>query len=129
MRISDWSSDVCSSDLRTWSTHDDSFWCCVGSGMESHSKHGDSIYWHDASTLYVNLFIASTLDWDGWKLELATRFPFDDQVPLTVTKLGQTRALAPRPPACSNDPTIAPPEPHPHIPPPARTPPPPTHPP
>src|SRR3546814_10300461 len=32
---------------RTWSTHDDSFWCCVGSGMESHSKHGDSIYWHD----------------------------------------------------------------------------------
>src|SRR3546814_14964938 len=50
---------------RPWSTHDDSFWCCVGSGMESHSKHGDSIYWHDASTLYVNLFIASTLDWDG----------------------------------------------------------------
>src|SRR3546814_3736084 len=101
MRISDWSSDVCSSDLahqhpesgmfayfmplsagarRTWSTHDDSFWCCVGSGMESHSKHGDSIYWHDASTLYVNLFIASTLDWDGWKLDLATRFPFEDKI-------------------------------------------------
>jgi DUF1680 family protein len=21
------------------------FWCCVGSGMESHAKHGDSIFW------------------------------------------------------------------------------------
>ena len=61
---------------RTWSTHDDSFWCCVGSGMESHAKHGDSIYWHDADTLYVNLFIASALDWEGMKLELATAFPF-----------------------------------------------------
>src|SRR3546814_20273432 len=60
---------------RTWSTHDDSFWCCVGSGMESHSKHGDSIYWHDASPLSVNLFIASKLDWAGWTLDLATRFP------------------------------------------------------
>src|SRR3546814_17281019 len=86
MRISDWSSDVCSSDLRTWSTHDDSFWCCVGSGMESHSKHGDSIYWHDASTLYVNLFIASTLDWDGWKLDLATRFPFEDRKSVVAGK-------------------------------------------
>src|SRR3546814_1727591 len=92
---------------RTWSTHDDSFWCCVGSGMESHSKHGYSIYWHDASTLYVNLFIASTLDWDGWKLDLATRFPFEDKVTLTVTKPGKTRDLALRLPGWANDPTIA----------------------
>src|SRR3546814_9341223 len=103
MRISDWSSDVCSSDLRTWSTHDDSFWCCVGSGMESHSKHGDSIYWHDASTLYVNLTIASTLDWDGWKLDLATRFPFEAKVTLTVTKPGKTRDLALRLPGWAKD--------------------------
>src|SRR3546814_3909683 len=75
--------------------------------MESHSKHGDSIYWHDASTLYVNLFIASTLDWDGWKLDLATRFPFEDKVTLTVTKPGKTRDLALRLPGWANDPTIA----------------------
>ena len=58
---------------RTWSTPDDSFWCCVGSGMESHAKHGDSIYWQDEATLYVNLFIPSALDWRGLKLELDTR--------------------------------------------------------
>lgn len=48
---------------RNFSRPEDSFWCCVGSGMESHAKHADSIYWHDADTLYVNLFIASRLDW------------------------------------------------------------------
>jgi hypothetical protein len=44
------------------------FWCCVGSGMESHAKHGDSIYWtgHDGAggdTLFVNLYIPSTMVW------------------------------------------------------------------
>ena len=32
---------------REFSSPTDSFWCCVGSGMESHAKHADSIYWHD----------------------------------------------------------------------------------
>lgn len=73
---------------RTWSTHDDSFWCCMGTGMESHAKHGDSIYWHDAATLYVNLFIPSTLDWRtrGARLSLATRFPFAKTVTLTIDR-------------------------------------------
>jgi DUF1680 family protein len=92
---------------RTWSTHDDSFWCCVGSGMESHAKHGDSIYWHDAGTLYVNLFIPSTLEWDGWRLDLATRFPFEDRVTLTVVEPGKNRDLAIRLPGWAKAPTIA----------------------
>ncbi|TPG20010.1 glycoside hydrolase family 127 protein [Sphingomonas koreensis] len=73
---------------RTWSTHNDSFWCCMGTGMESHAKHGDSIYWHDAATLYVNLFIPSTLDWRtrGARLSLATRFPFANTVTLTIDR-------------------------------------------
>ena len=71
---------------RTWSTPDDSFWCCVGSGMESHAKHGDSIYWHDEATLYVNLFIPSALDWRGLKLELDTAYPFDETVTLTIAE-------------------------------------------
>ena len=35
----------------------DAFWCCVGTGMESHSKHGDSIFWEGDGTLLVNLYI------------------------------------------------------------------------
>ncbi len=48
---------------KTFSTPEDSFWCCVGTGMENHAKYGDSIYFHNGDELYVNLFIASELDW------------------------------------------------------------------
>ncbi len=34
--------------FKTYSTPHDSFWCCVGSGMENHSKYGAAIYFHAA---------------------------------------------------------------------------------
>ena len=40
---------------RVRSTPDNAFWCCVGSGMESHSKHGDSIWWRQDDRVLVNL--------------------------------------------------------------------------
>ena len=52
-----------SGSAREWSEPFDSFWCCVGTGMESHAKHGDSIFWERADALYVNLYIPATLDW------------------------------------------------------------------
>jgi hypothetical protein len=94
---------------RTWSTPFDNFWCCVGTGMESHSKHGDSIYWEDGRTLFVNLFIPSTLDWkaQGLALDLDTDFPFDDRVALTLGKApAQPVALALRLPAWADNPTL-----------------------
>lgn len=58
----------------------DAFWCCTGTGLESFSKLGDSIYFHDDQGLYVNLFIASELDWTekNVKLQQSTRFPEED---------------------------------------------------
>ena len=47
----------------TWSTDYDSFWCCQATSLETNTKLMDSIYWHDDSTLYVNLFIPSTVSW------------------------------------------------------------------
>ena len=54
-----------------------SFWCCTGTGVENHAKYGDSIYFHNDSTLWVNLFIASELSWKakGLKLRQETRYP------------------------------------------------------
>lgn len=71
---------------RSYSTPEESFWCCVGSGMESHAKHADSIYWQSADTLFVNLFIPSTLDLPerGWKLALDTAYPMEGQVTLAI---------------------------------------------
>ena len=54
-----------------------SFWCCTGTGMENHAKHGDSIYFHSGTVLYVNLYMASDLHWaeQGVRLRQTTRFP------------------------------------------------------
>lgn len=65
----------------------DSFWCCVGSGMENHARYGEFIYFTDArENLYVNLFIPSTLEWEsrGVKIEQITEFPYSDTVRLRI---------------------------------------------
>ena len=63
-------------------------WCCVGSGIENHSKYAELIYAHDGDELLLNLFIPSTLDWPerGLQLQLATAFPDANLVTLRVTK-------------------------------------------
>ncbi len=60
-----------------FSTPFDSFWCCVGTGMENHVKYPESIYDHAGDTLYVNLFIASELSWPEKAIGLRqeTAFP------------------------------------------------------
>ena len=94
---------------RTYSTPHDNFWCCVGTGMESHSKHGDSIYWEDGHTLFVNLFIPSTLDWEqrSLKLDLDTQFPYGDTISLLVTKAPRgVLPIAVRLPGWAEGPTV-----------------------
>lgn len=55
----------------------DTFWCCVGTGWENHARYGESIYLHDDAGIWVNLFIASELNWGskGVRLRQETRFP------------------------------------------------------
>ncbi|MFW0717309.1 beta-L-arabinofuranosidase domain-containing protein [Pedobacter sp. N23S346] len=62
---------------RTYSEPQESFWCCVGSGLENHGKYGELIYAHDDRNIYVNLFIPSTLTWKekGLSLTQETDFP------------------------------------------------------
>jgi DUF1680 family protein len=73
---------------RSYSTREDSFWCCVGSGMESHAKHADSIWWRGGDTLYLNLFVPSRLDLpDGdFAIDLDTRYPDEGLVRLSVIR-------------------------------------------
>ncbi len=72
--------------FKSYSMPEDSFWCCVGSGMENHAKYGDTIYFHNDSSLYVNLFIASELSWPEKNLVLRqeTKFPERDTTRLTI---------------------------------------------
>ncbi len=66
--------------------------CCGGTGMENHTKYQDSIYFHaaDGSTLYVNLYIASTLDWPekGFTIRQETRYPEEGASTLIVEGSG-----------------------------------------
>ena len=69
---------------RLYSTRDKSFWCCVGSGFESHVKYASSIYFHSEKDLYVNLFIPSKVDWEGMSLVQETAFPSSSTTSFTV---------------------------------------------
>ena len=64
-----------------------SFWCCVGTGMENHTKYTDTIYSYNRDTLYVNLFIPSKLNWKdkGITLTQKTNFPTEDKSTLTFS--------------------------------------------
>ncbi len=74
---------------REFSEPFDSFWCCVGSGMESHAKHGESVWWQDDEGVILNLFIASDLAWAarGARLSLETEFPFGSDLGLRFEAL------------------------------------------
>lgn len=92
---------------RTHSTLEDSFWCCVGTGYENHTKYGDSIYFHvGREKLFVSLFVPSELDFADAKVKLRqeTAYPNDGKVKLTVTEGGPSDfALAIRHPGWATD--------------------------
>ncbi|HTB89599.1 MAG TPA: glycoside hydrolase family 127 protein [Steroidobacteraceae bacterium] len=73
---------------REFSTPFDDFWCCVGTGMESHAKHGDSIFWTRGNDVIVNLYIPATLNLShpDIGLRLETAYPLADEIVLKVTR-------------------------------------------
>src|SRR3569833_585753 len=73
----------------------DDFWRCVGTGMESHSKHGDSIYWMRGDELIVNLYIPSELTWkeQGATFAMRTDYPYAGEVIFEVTQLEKPRTF------------------------------------
>ncbi len=65
----------------------ESFWCCVGTGMENHAKYADTIYAYSPESLYVNLFISSQLMWKEKNITLTqkTQLPVGDAVNLAFS--------------------------------------------
>ena len=72
---------------RVYSAPNQGMWCCVGTGMENHVKYGKFIYSHTDKDLYVNLFIASELDWEKRKMTVKqeTEFPNEESTRLTFS--------------------------------------------
>ena len=67
----------------------DNWTCCHGTGMESHARHAESIYWQGDDTLFVNLYIPSTAKWaaKNASLRLDTGYPYDGEVRLSLTAI------------------------------------------
>lgn len=53
------------------------FTCCIGTGMENHSKYGRNIFYHNDNELFLFQFIASELTWKekGLIVTQNTKYP------------------------------------------------------
>ncbi|MPT48202.1 MAG: glycoside hydrolase family 127 protein [Sphingobium sp.] len=85
-----------SGTARSYSTPFETFTCCLLSGTETHSKHGESIYWQQDGTLFVNLYIPSTATWAAQKadFELTTEYPYEGQVALKLKRMSGKRSFS-----------------------------------
>ncbi|WP_454728685.1 beta-L-arabinofuranosidase domain-containing protein [Cellulosimicrobium protaetiae] len=65
------------------------FWCCTGTGMESFSKLGDSIYFTGQGSVWVNMFFSSTVEHAAQNLRLTQEadLPNEDTVTFRVDAL------------------------------------------
>ena len=76
--------------------NEDAFWCCIGSGLESHAKHGEAAFWQGEGALLVNLYIPAEIDWQAQKAKLVldTAYPFEGTATLTLDQLARGRRFA-----------------------------------
>lgn len=72
--------------FKAYGTPDSTFWCCNGTGMENYTKLGDSLYFHDATDLYVIGYVSSTLKWAdrGLSLTQTTDLPASPNVTFNI---------------------------------------------
>ncbi|KAJ0020169.1 hypothetical protein Pint_31153 [Pistacia integerrima] len=75
-----------------WGTKFDTFWCCYGTGIESFSKLGDSIYYEEGGNvpaLYIVQYVSSSINWKSGRFVLhQTVDPvvsWDSYLRLTIT--------------------------------------------
>ena len=89
---------------RMYSQVNKGMWCCVGTGMENHSKYGEFIYSRDieTNTLYVNLFVPSQLTDETYALTQQTRFPYEQSTTLTIDKAGSYTIAIRKPSWCDD---------------------------
>jgi len=71
---------------RAYHSPEESFWCCTGTGVEEFAKFTDTIFFRRGSDIYVNQFIASTLDWkeEGLRIDQVTQFPQEQGTTLKI---------------------------------------------
>lgn len=73
--------------VKVFSTAYDSWWCCVGTGLENPTRYAESFFHHAPGSLWVNQYFGATLDLaaSGVHLVMESRFPESDTVRLSFS--------------------------------------------
>jgi DUF1680 family protein len=69
---------------RQYNSADGSFWCCTGTGAEEFAKFNDTIYFHDADSVWVNQFLPSEMEWKEKQFGLRQETSFPEQQGTTL---------------------------------------------
>ncbi|QES89137.1 beta-L-arabinofuranosidase domain-containing protein [Rhizosphaericola mali] len=74
---------------KEYSDQFNTFTCCVGTGMENHTKYNQAIYFQspDAKSLYVNLFLPSELKWKekNATIQIQSNILHSDKIEIAVS--------------------------------------------
>jgi hypothetical protein len=78
---------------RTCSSEFESFWCCLGTGIQAASRYGSFIYAKRDHEIYVNLFIPSEVYWEEMEVTIRqeTSFPDKPSTALTILTKNECR--------------------------------------
>ncbi len=72
--------------FKVFSTPENSFWCCTGSGMENFTKLGDSAYYRRGKILFVEQYLSSVLRTEKYEIVQSANFPFDSVARFHVSR-------------------------------------------
>ncbi|MCL2404299.1 MAG: glycoside hydrolase family 127 protein [Defluviitaleaceae bacterium] len=90
------------------------FWCCIGTGVESFAKLGDSIYFPFSERVYVNMYFSSVFTDEALNIKLTqeANIPYNSLVTFTVDALDGSDIVQPTelyfriPDWCNGAPTV-----------------------
>jgi DUF1680 family protein len=63
----------------------ENFTCCSGTYIQDMADYHNLIYYRDAAGIYVNLYVASTVEWGGVSLTQETGYPETETAAFTVS--------------------------------------------
>ncbi len=91
--------------FKVYSSANQHFWCCTGSGMENFSKLDDSIYYKDGNSVFVTQFTSSSVNWKekGLKITQIADLP---QVKFIIEGSGNVQLVLRVPDWCVGKPTL-----------------------
>lgn len=89
-----------SGHFKVYSTLEDSFWCCFGSGLENPFTYNEHISAESKEGIYVNLYIPSVIEGECGKFEIESAYPYEGSAKIKFLSDTDTSILLRKPHWC-----------------------------